>query len=499
MPTLDDTSSLDPDAILEALPGGPPRFQFRADDVTLNGSSVTTIPNRRGTDALVVTAGTLAAPASDVLFGGAPSIEFSGTQWLDSNLDASAWKFLHDGTGAEIFLIHAPTTTAPQCMWSTHQNTLGANSSGARLARNAETADGYRASNGSTNLFWYVYGPTPTGVAQYADNFYSEADPLKSNGFLNEVSRSTGSTGTPSSSAPEAPLRLGASAVDNALPAQMKFAELLIFSRALHEYERQLVREYIAARYGIAAPSLTGADREIMSLLPFGWLDAAKYTTSGGKVTAFLDRARPGHSFVQSATENQVSLPTPSTTFKSQPVATCTGAQLYQSSLTPSAWAFTADGTGFDSAWVGRSSDATGTRVLFGTTSTEAVQGLSVFRTAQSYQASVYRNGGVVMGPAVTAGAANLNTPFVMRVSHSTARSPQYACRVSGMAEATGSYASVPAHVAPQTSMQLFANKGPALQWNGDWAGAIFFDRTLTERELSRLNAALKTKWGIAP
>ncbi|HEY6878775.1 MAG TPA: hypothetical protein VI299_12185, partial [Polyangiales bacterium] len=93
------------DDLLDSLPGGPPAFQFRADTVTLAGGNVETIPNRRGTDALVAATGTLAAPARDALFGGAPSLVFRGAQRLDSNLPASAWTFLHDGSGMEMVVV----------------------------------------------------------------------------------------------------------------------------------------------------------------------------------------------------------------------------------------------------------------------------------------------------------------------------------------------------------------------------------------------------------
>ena len=89
-----------------------PNYWFRADNVTLAGANVATIPNKVGTDALVMAGGVLAAPASDPLFAGAPSLNFSGTQYLEDNLAPSAWKFLHDGTGAEVWNVMAMTNSS---------------------------------------------------------------------------------------------------------------------------------------------------------------------------------------------------------------------------------------------------------------------------------------------------------------------------------------------------------------------------------------------------
>src|SRR5207342_1129086 len=110
-----------------------PSFQFRSDTVSLAGGNVTTIPNRKGSDALVIAAGTLAAPAPDALFGGAPSIVFSAAQYLDSNLAPLAWAFGSDGSGFEMFNVFGQTTVGATGTFCATTNAVSTSSKGFRF------------------------------------------------------------------------------------------------------------------------------------------------------------------------------------------------------------------------------------------------------------------------------------------------------------------------------------------------------------------------------
>ncbi|HEY6881621.1 MAG TPA: hypothetical protein VI299_26525 [Polyangiales bacterium] len=492
-------ASSDDDALLDTLPGGPPSFQFRADTVTMNGAGIATIPNRRGIDALVAKAGELSAPAADSLLGGAPALVFNGTQWLDSNLPPTAWRFLHDGTGSEVFLISVATSAATQCLWSTHQDTLGASSSGARITRNATTTLGSRISNGTTLVSNQLFGAAPTGAAYYVDTAYGSAEPVDVLGFLNAALGASGTqSASPSSGNPEATLRLGACAVDDSLPAQMKFAELLIFPRVLHEYERQLVREYIQARYGITAPSLVGADRELMSLLPFSWLDAAAYDMADGKVTSFRDRARPGHAYAQSGPGYRVSVPTADSTLNGQLSATFTGGQRYSSTLEASEWKFLTSDSGSEVQLVFVPTNFAAAYTFLSTYSTAGSNALQLYANATPAATLYIQNESnqdiAGLSRPLTAGAAQC-----LSFRHFKGQSPNLTFRANG-AEVTGNYLKTPGTGGPSNPLCVGANPGGTAQFSyARIASVIAFNRELSAVERTRLQAATQAKWGIAP
>ncbi len=93
------------------------------------------------------------------------------------------------------------------------------------------------------------------------------------------------------------------------------------------------------------APSI---DQTITALSPFAWLRADSYNVSSGKVTAFVDKAQPGHVMQQSTPANQVATPAPNAALNGQLSAAFVTASAtnYTSSLPASAWTFLHDGSG---------------------------------------------------------------------------------------------------------------------------------------------------------
>jgi hypothetical protein len=280
--------------------------------------------------------------------------------------------------------------------------------------------------------------------------------------------------------------------------ATFDFAELLIFPRALHEYERQIVREYIAARYAIAAPSLTGVDRDIMSLLPFAWLDPAAANILTGKATAFLDRARPGHTFAQATNGNQVATPTVSADFNGQLVATAIGSSFYDSSLPATAWDFLFNGGGCDitvltkriggigSAWPLLSSNtAAGLGTTFGSTNAGAL-------AVGNWNGTAY-----ALPPAGTiAGAFGTNAPVRVRHFYKEANSPKYGLSQNANV-LTGNSVAAPAATG-SSALRWFGRRDAAWYWVGDVAAGVVFNRVLTAQEHTKFVAALVTKFGAA-
>jgi hypothetical protein len=52
-------------------------------------------------------------------------------------------------------------------------------------------------------------------------------------------------------------------------------------------------------------------DGDLLSMVPFSWLDPSRYTSASGTVTAFQDRALAGNSFAQGTVASQATTPTP--------------------------------------------------------------------------------------------------------------------------------------------------------------------------------------------
>ncbi|HEY6878324.1 MAG TPA: hypothetical protein VI299_09900 [Polyangiales bacterium] len=246
----------DPDAILDELPLGPPSFQFRADAVTLSGTRVTSLPNRRGSDALVVSPSVLVAPVSDAAFAGAPSLVFSGTEWLDSNLPPSSWTFLHDGSGAEVFVVYRPGNGDGQTLVGTarQQDTISTCGASTFIDEASDTTQVLVANGGNPRPV-DIAPPLAlaAGVATYTS--WQLGGPGIVHAVFDRdrsVSALTALAAKPCTTPPAYTLRLGANAGTHDRGFRGAIAELLIFERALREEERRQVRAYIAARYGIA-------------------------------------------------------------------------------------------------------------------------------------------------------------------------------------------------------------------------------------------------------
>lgn len=479
-----------------------PTYQFRADTVTLSAGNVATIPNRRGSDALVVAAGTLAAPVAGT--SGAQKLVFGGTQWLDSSLAASAWKFLHDGTGCEVFHVCAPASIGAGTRVSlSTQATLAVGSIGATLTQSTAARRMYVA-NGAAASVDSSGGTLTANVATYHNVYLGTAQPLVYNNFVAEASVGSGNAAaaTPSSSNPANTLRLGALGGGGSAATE-DWYETIIFPRVLHEYERQIVREYIGARYGIAAPSLTGADRDIMSMLPFSGPRADAYNTSGGKVTSFLDRARPGHTFAQGNSSLQVVNPTADAALNGQLSAPFIAANPYVSSLASSAWRFLHDGTGQTVYLVLVPTNiAAGNQWYLSTRIANGAAGDLGFQSL--------RDAGRVIQSVLTASAAQVTpgtmsgsvlvsgTGCVIAFKYVENASPEYAARAAGAQYDSGNSALAPSASNPSGALVIGALTSGLGQASMRFAEALVFNRALTAAEDARVAAYMLSRYGKA-
>jgi hypothetical protein len=498
-------------ALLSAVTGGrraaseaafdalAPDFQFRADTVTMSGNNVATIPNRRGGDALVMAAGTLAAPAGDARFNGAPSLLFTGTQWLDSNLAPSAWAFGHDGSGFEAHCVMVESNANSDItVCSTCGPTLGAK--GFRLRVYAMAP-------------WFLAGTGAALVVNVGNGFLGydtpafvhgatlkNGAPIPASVFLNAQTLAANLGTAPVAGAPDATLRLGATAA-GASPASMRFAELAIWRRVLHEWERQQWREYVQARYGIAAPVVTGIDRELLSLKPYSWIRADYYATAGGKVTSMLDKAMPGHSLSQASAASQVPNPTPSAEFNNQPAFAFNGSTaLYASTLPKSGWSLLSDGSGSEIHVLYKIAALTDpTKTLFATGGWYGGSGKQFIPRSSSggiCNDVIYGAGGIL--------AVNQNVfpatlaPEHIAISLSLADTPDYRAYRGGVQMRGVNAASALDSGAPEFSLNLGALIAGAFYFAGLVPELLFFARVLSAADLLRVKAYYLERYGIA-
>ncbi len=98
---------------------------FRSDmGVTLNGATVSDWASQGGTlGANSLAQGTAdnqpTFSAADANFNGCPSLTFDTNDVLTSGLAASAWRFLHNGTGCTVLIVCRPTANATRSVIKT--------------------------------------------------------------------------------------------------------------------------------------------------------------------------------------------------------------------------------------------------------------------------------------------------------------------------------------------------------------------------------------------
>lgn len=465
-----------------------PSFDLEAKNAQLSGGNVASIPNSRGADSLVMAAGTLAAPASDILFGGAQSIAFTGTQSLLSNLAASAWKFLHDGTGYEAFHVYAPTNVAAT-------NSIGGSITGS-----------------NPGVFWYwgaavsvqqqVNNAVPAAIvniggggapaantATYGNFYYGASEAVPAGVFKAAALVNSSAAGAPSAANPGVALRIGADGPGTTF-GNMRWVRTIILPRVLHEYERQLMRESFQTLYAIAAPSLVGVDRDIMSMLPFSWPRFDSYSTGAGNVLAVLDKARPGHSFSQGTGSNQVANPVASANFNGQLAATFGTNKTYQSSLPAAAWTSLADKAAIYCPF--RCTSFAGTQIMLETWNSGNGFALSISQTSGNWNSAVYRP---------SAGQSTVGLPGnainVARLYQAHNDTLSLFSKATGLG--TNTAAATAGTIGTTTKSLVFGARAGALFAVGESPElGLIFDRVLSASERARVEAYYQTRYNLA-
>lgn len=449
-------------------------YWFRADTYTLSGGNVASLRNRRGTDSLSVT-GTVAAPAADPSMGGAQTLTLTGTQRADSNASATSFKFLHDGTGGEWWHVFVPTSnaSADYCLHATFNIFSGTTQAGSYAQVGGGTGNPKNQycilSNGTTSpANGRIIDNAVAGISQNQPGYYYGAigNYTGPNTCLLATSATAASiptlAGTPSLASPGNPLRLWQNGAGG-LPFVGRWAESLFFPFVLAEYQRQLVREYIAARYGIAAPYVSELDKSVLAQNPFSWLRADYRSESGGKVTAFGDRARPGHSMSQATSGSQVSSVVTDAGFNGREIARFLAGQSYVSTLPASSWGFLHQNCHQLHVFKVRSS---GTYVLCGTVNSVSSQnGFQLFLLPNA--SAQVGAGNAVLSPGVS---VTVGTPTYAEFQLSASA---YSLRTrAGQASGTpGALSSG----APVATLRLGGQGSGGFAVDADWADSLFF------------------------
>lgn len=489
-------------AVLESA-----RHWYRADTVSLSGGSLASLSNRgKGGGQLAVGAGTLAAPAADGSMKGAPSIVFSGTQHLVSSLPASEFRFLHDGTGKECFVVFRTGVAAYQSLLSTVTSGVAV---GAQLYVNSNTTNcnlAHVINNGTAAVF----SPNPTlaigaialNTAYCVENAYSEQSApeawLSANGA------------TVASGASLAAPAVGVDPVRVLYVARSGYgdgyftgaiADILLFDRVLSPYERQLVREYIQDRYGIEAPVWSAEDRPILKLNPFSWVRADYYATASGKVSAFLDKVLPGHSFAQGTAANQVANPVADALLNGQLSAEFISANAtrYTSTLSASAWTFLQDGSGAEVLLTLVPTATTGQ--VWGTryNSSASEIGYGSFRSGSTWYCSI-GNGTPTPPLPNTSLAGNVTSGKATFVgtSFESAKTPNFQGYVRKVATASADIVSPVSFGSPQSSYTLGGRASGTSATSMRWADLLTFKRVLTSEERALVHQYMLSRYALS-
>lgn len=484
-----------------------PRHWYRADTNTTSGANLASLVNR-GTyvgAAMNVSTGTITAPTADPSLGGAAAMTFTGTQRLTSSLTASEFKFLHDGTGFDLFIIYRQSVssvgTGTQTLLTTQNYRLVGDTGLCAYIHNSSNGIGTAVANGSAS--WVIAGiGTPNAVVGRNDcserAYGSTAAPVAFQDINGTVAIQATESSAPSTSNPSKTLSIGASQAQAAGWECFNgaIADVIIFNRRLLPYERQQVREYVQSRYGIAATTVTAQDRNVLKLNPFSWTRADYYSTSGGKATAFLDKSLPGHAMTQGTVANQASNPAADGYMNNQ-LAANFSAHRYGSSFPLAAWDFfTLYGKAYEvflvANWKGPNPSVT--EILLTTRSASGGSGASFGRltTGQSCHQTQTASVGIVptssTGPVMTGIAV---------VQDFYASSTGYLTRVVKTDTSSGALSAAPDGVAPLGTLYLGARDSGLAPANCYWAEALIFNRVLTAAERAEVRKYMFARYGL--
>lgn len=268
-----------------------------------------------------------------------------------------------------------------------------------------------------------------------------------------------------------------------------------MFNRRLTPYERQLVREYIQARYGIAAPSYTGEARAVLKLNPFSWLRADSYTAVATKVGQFNDLVLPGHILVQATDANRVLLPTADAALANQ-VSGAFTAHWYDSNLATAAWRHRHNGAGVDEFVGIVPTNNVAPYILLANCRVDvAATGSILHLDSPSRSRYIVRNGATSVVDTNVLGQWTSGVGTYVEGWHGGGN---YAHLTKSSVIASGAQLSSPASGDSSATLRLGAGTaGTTYPMAARWADYLNFSRVLTADERTVVQAYFQARYGL--
>lgn len=193
----------------------------------------------------------VSAPAPDAAFNNEASVSFTATQYYTSSRAASAFRYLHDGTGCTMIAVCTVSDlSATRALLATRGTSAA---TGIRWGFVSTPAYSFVALNGATNV---VTAQTGTPVVNtnyiYRASYVESGSPEYVLATGNSTITSGSSASAPAAGDPTATLRLGAN-TDAAQPHRGKLCALLLAPKVLSAGELATVHSYFLAKYAVAA------------------------------------------------------------------------------------------------------------------------------------------------------------------------------------------------------------------------------------------------------
>ncbi len=225
-----------------------PAHRYRASQATTSGGNIVSIPNEGAAGGqLNVGDGTLAQPTADAALNNAPSVAFTGTQSLVSSLPTSAFAPYNNGDDFTAVFV---ASIAVSGMLQAHTFASGALGPGFRQGVTTGVVSGL-VNNGASNVV--VASASAGGVGANVNRFEmrgAQGSRTYRNGAL--IAGPVTPTGAFNTAASYVPLMIGRNTAGG-FNNNARFAEIILFPRALTTLELTVVDAEIFAAYGAHA------------------------------------------------------------------------------------------------------------------------------------------------------------------------------------------------------------------------------------------------------
>ncbi len=223
---------------------------FTADNFTLSANNLATLPNRGTAGGVLSSAGaTIPEPIADANFSGKKCLTVGGTQWLDSSLPASSWRFLHDGLGCEIYHVFRPSTlNSAHSLSATCRETAAIPGHNCYIGATGATRTGVTNDASVYKFIDSSAGTFPVNVTSVIGYSLSATDLKLYDTAGNVITNSA--VFAASANNPNSALRLFAWS-NGSVAFIGKWATMIAFNRVLSGAERTALRAYISAEYGV--------------------------------------------------------------------------------------------------------------------------------------------------------------------------------------------------------------------------------------------------------